>query len=562
MNGIRKLLLYMTAIAFVAFAAPGYGAAPTKKFSVDMSPSAVAPGSTTLHATIKNETPNGNSSINSLILTIPSGYTLNGTPTANWAGQISTSGQQVSMSNLSPLKPLQSFVLTLPLTVDPSSTCASSTWIAQAWTGSSFSGDTFRQVFSPPDTQFTVHSTTQVTSDLASTFSMQPPAFVTLGQTIPIAVKLTACGTGVPGTTVNVTVAGCTGACLTGTTSGTTDANGVVSFNLAINTIGTYQISATAGIFPQATSNQFSVYDGILDCGEGIKGSFANPDNVAPDQPGYSAGSRGVNKDGSACVLVPYTFTNNILTAPFDQVHLSWDATVQPNAAFLYTLNWRLRPVETTDPLTGWTVAPRPQVAWLTDGTTGDPVFIPGLACVSPRLPAPYGTLTAQMAADAAQVTITGIKANPASQYAVPQPGAPAIPSLPFPIVIANDVGGNVSTATERMTAVSIASQSPPTTAGYTGTYTITFNVTRGGVSEGMSTPALHDAGYTAMSTPLPIIPDDATTFPSPYVVNTQAHMCIAEHGFNGFTVGSDGITRLSYFTTVFDIGDGWVLGR
>ena len=561
MNGIRKLLLFATAAMLVALAPLANAAAPTKKFSVDLSPAFLTPGSVTLSATIKNETPNGNSSINSLILTIPNGYTLNGTPTTTWGAQIAVSGQQVSLSNMTPLKPLQSLVLTLPLVV-AGSNCSSATWTAQAWTGSSFSGDSFLQVFSPPDTQFVVHSTTQVASDLATSFTMQPPSSVTLGQAIPVSVKVSACGVGTSGITVNVSIPGCTGACLTGTTSGSTDANGVVSFSLAVNTTGTYQINATATNFPQATSNPFTVYDGVLNCGDSFSGSFANPMNVAPDQPGYSAGSRGdYNKDGSTCVLVPYTFTNTILTAPFDQVHLSWDTTVQPNAAFIYTLNWRLRPVETTSPLTGWTVAPRPQVAWLTDGS-GNPIFIPSLACVSPKLPAPYGTLAASIDANATQVTITGIKANPASQYAVPQPGAPAIPSLPFPIVIANTVGGSPSTVTERLTAVSIASQSPATTPNYSGTYTITFNVTRGGVTEGMSAPAPHGAGYIAMSSPLPIIPNDASTFPAPYVVNTQAHMCVAEHGFNSFTIGSDGVTRLLYYTTVIDIGDGWVLGR
>lgn len=566
MNGIRKLLFFMTTLALVALSPAGHAAAPTKKFSIDMSPVFVAAGTTTLTATIKNETPNGNSSINSLTLTIPNGYTLNGTPTTTWSAQVTVSTvsgqQQVSLSNMTPLKPLQSLVLTLPVVVAPSSTCASSTWTAQAWTGSSFSGDTFMQVFSPPDTQFPVHSTTQVASDLASTFSMQPPSTTTVGQAFSVQVTLSACGTGVSGTTVNVSIPGCTGACLTGTTSGTTDANGVVSFSLTVNTVGTYQINANASTFPQATSNPFTVYDGVLNCGESFAGNFANPMNVAPDQPGYSSGSRGgYNKDGSTCVLVPYTFTNNILTAPFDQVHLSWDTTLQPNAAFLYTLNWRLRPVETANPLAGWTIAPRPQVAWLTDGN-GNPVFIPSLACVSPMLPAPYGTLATGIDANVLQVTITGIKANPASPYAVPQPGAPAIPSLPFPIVVANQTGAGPSTVTERMTAQSIASQSPATSPGYAGTYTIKFNVTRGGISEGMSTPQPHGAGYVAMSTPLPIIPNDTTTFPSPYMVSTQAHMCIAEHGFNSFTIGADGFTRLLYFTTVIDIGDGWVLGR
>jgi hypothetical protein len=66
------------------------------------------------------------------------------------------------------------------------------------------------------------------------------------------------------------------------------------------------------------------------------------------------------------------------------------------------------------------------------------------------------------------------------------------------------------------------------------------------------------------MSTPLPIIPNDATAFPPPYVVQTQAHMCVADHGFtpyDGYRVGGDltGATRLLYRTTIFDIGDGWV---
>ena len=562
MNGIRKLLLMATAAMLVAIAPIAGAAPPTKKFSLDLSPTFLAPGSVTLSATIKNETPNGNSSINSLILTIPAGYTLNGTPSTTWPLQLSVSGQQVSMSNLSPLKPLQSFVLSLPLIVANSANCATSTWTAQAWTGSSFSGDSFLQVFAPPATQFVVHSTTQVASNLATTFSMQPPSTVTIGQAIPVSVTVSACGVGASGIPVTLSIPGCTGACLTGTTSGTTNANGVASFSLGVNAIGTYQIVADATNFPQATSNQFNVYDGILDCGDDLAGSFANPMNVAPDQPGYSAGSRGLyNKDGSMCVKVPYTFTNSILTAPFDQVHLSWDTTLQPNAAFLYTLNWRLRPVETANPLAGWTVAPRPQVAWLADGN-GDPIFIPSLACLSSKLPAPYGTLGGAIDANATQVTVTGIQANPASPYAVPQPGAPAIPSLPFPIVIADTVNGAPGTATERMTAVSIASQSPATTPGYTGTYTITFNVTRGGVTEGQSTKAPHGIGYNVMSTPLPIIPNDTSTFAAPYAVNTQAHMCIAEHGFNAFAIGSDGITQLLYYTTVIDIGDGWVLGR
>ena len=74
-----------------------------------------------------------------------------------------------------------------------------------------------------------------------------------------------------------------------------------------------------------------------------------------------------------------------------------------------------------------------------------------------------------------------------------------------------------------------------------------------------MAQPAEHTAGYKVMSTPLPIIPNDATAFPPPYVAQTQANMCIAQHGFDSFAIGADGVTRVLYFTTVIDGSDAWV---
>jgi hypothetical protein len=35
--------------------------------------------------------------------------------------------------------------------------------------------------------------------------------------------------------------------------------------------------------------------------------------------------------------------------------------------------------------------------------------------------------------------------------------------------------------------------------------------------------------------------------------------MCIAEHGFDAFTIGPGGTAQIMYFTSVIDIGDGWV---
>jgi hypothetical protein len=582
MNGIQKLLGYVVAFAIAVFVMPADAASPTKKFSIDMSPSLVAAGDTTLFATIKNETPNGNSSINSLKLSLPSGYQLRGVPTiAPYPGQVtpsSTAGlataTQVTVSNMSPLKPLQSFVITLPVTVT-ASTCQSSSWTAQAWTGSSFSGDEFKQVYTPPDTQFVVNSATIVGSNQSLTF-VTSPTNATLGQAIPVAVKVNACGTGVSGTPVMITVSNCTTAsgCLTGNTTINSDANGVANFSIKVNQPGTYQLTASASGYPPISAS-FTVYEGTLNCGDNLDSSFANPNNVAPDQPGYSTGFRGAyNKDGTQCVLVPYTFTNTILTD--DTVHLSWDASVQASPAFMYSLNWRPHLVESASPDSGWTLAPRPQVAWLTDGS-GNPIYVPGLACLSGKLPSPYGTLQTAISDSATTITVTGIHANKAdpaltTQYSVPMVGAPSLPTdqngsiLPFPIVIGATPGSPTSAATERMTALSVVpgSQTPSTTASYTGTYTITFNVRRGTVTEGGATPVGHAAGSQVMSTPLPIIPNDSVSFPAnkPYVIGKQANMCIAEHGFDAFTLDANANTQVMYFTTVIDIGDGWVLGR
>ena len=393
---------------------------------------------------------------------------------------------------------------------------------------------------------------TSIPANRTAVFST-PPSNEVAGTPIPVAVQLTSCGGPAVGTSVTVTVAAGISSPVA-TLVQNSDANGVASFAVPTGTTagavpaGIYTVRASATGY-SSISAPVTVFGGDLFCGDPLDPSFTDPANIAPDQPGYSTGNRGAfNKDGSTCIKVPYTFTNTILTN--DTVHLSWDTGIQANPAFLYSMNWRARPVETANPLAGWTTTPRPLVAWVADGT-GNPIFVPGLACVSNELPAPYGSLGASIDASATQVVITGVAANPASPYLVPVPGAPAVPDVPFPIVLANSSGG-----TERMTATSLAGS-----AG-TGPFTLTYNVTRGTVTEGFSAPAAHTTGAPVMSTPLPIIPNDTTSFPAPYTVQRQAQMCIAGHGFDAFRIGADGVTQIMYSTTVIDIGDGWVTIR
>jgi hypothetical protein len=474
----------------------------------------------------------------------------------------------------------------LTVTVPAAASCSQAIWTTTAFTGNNVGGSPFNYVGAPPTTSnfsgcslaFQKQPANAKVNTTITSVSQDPAGAPVQVAVVDASSSVQAWFTG----TITLTNAGPG----TGTLSGGTGMNaisGVATFPaLELDTAGLYALKAGASGFTSVNSNQFTIFSGELQCGDPLDPGFTNPQGVAPDQPGYSTGNRGkYNKDGSTCIKVPYTFTNTILVD--NTVHLSWDTGIQPSPTFLYSMNWQPRNVEpattgnpsSANPLAGWTIMPRPLVAWLnTDGTSvsipGTPAYVPGLACLSGKLPAPYGTLgtgvTIDNTSNPAAFTVTGIAAytavglpTPAAPHPAPMPslvGAPALPSAPFPIVIGNSDGAGA----ERMTVTSIANQSPPTSPGYTGTYTMTFNVTRGTVTEGFWPLATHTGTTTSvMSTPLPLIPNDTTTFPAPYIVQRQAQMCIAEHGFDAFTIGPGGTAQIMYFTSVIDIGDGWV---
>ena len=542
MNGMRNLFRALTAILILAFAVPGMAATPEKKFSVVISPNLISSGSVSLSAKIKNETPNGNSSINSWILRLPAGYTLDTAtlPTANWAGQIAYTSTSVSMSNMSPLKPLQSFVLTLKVNAPAGSTlsaCTPSVWTAQAWTGSNFSGDTFRQLFPP---ELNVDSTTVVGTPQQLSFTTQPPSQVVKGETIPVGVLVsTTCGP-VKAANVVINVAGCTAGCLTGTTTATTNANGIASFtDLKILVPGTYELTATSTGYPPVSAT-IKVFDGTLNCEPNPPYAFESlpPGVTNSSQSGYAAGQRGrFNKDGSQCNPVDYVFTNNILTQnPItlrdNNVHLEWDTVVDPYATFMYSMTWKTEDVDTASPNAGWPVFKRAYVAWqtLSDGIT--PKFVPAIACLSSELPAPYATINVAVP-DATTTTLQIAVPSPLTQFWHALPA-----TVPFPIVV----------GIERMnvTAMSVVSSGSP------AIYNLTV-VRHDGVPASRAAP--HAAGALVMSTPLPI---DSDTASDNY--QQQANMCVANHGWMAAGIHPvTGVAQIRYFTTVIDIGDGWV---
>jgi len=598
----------LSATALVPLALPAH-AAPQKLFDIK-----VTSGSTTT-VTYENLS-KVNSNINSISLQSSvdvanlalQAYLITGTttisPTSCTTSSGCPAGTLISIANINGIVPGTTGYVTMTASVllSPDSCSTSITFSAQAFTGNALGGVNFlTPAGSKTDTESgTVACVLQfMTQPANSQVGTNITSVVGSSNGTPVKVQALIGGSvatsfnGSVQLTVNPVAPTTATPNLTGG-SGVSAASGIATYGsppnataLTIDATGTYSLTASASGFTSATSNAFKIFAGVLNCSDPFPTNIINPGNIAPGQPGYAYGNRNAwNKDGvtdGPCVPVLYTFVNNVLASSdpslLNTVNLTWDTASQINAAFQYTVNWQPVPVDSAT--SGWSSAPRPQVAWLdTNGNlvngatpSANIAWTPALACVSDTLPVPYGTLASALgtsvdANHTSQITINGIQPvpttlNPAGQpYTTPTPGSPDIPAVPFPVVIADTING---TMTERMTAIAVIGS--PVHNG-DGSWNITYQVRRGTAGEGsptaqgVSTIESHAAGTLVMSTPLPIIPNDATVFKAPYKVNTQANMCIAKHGFTSFVIDANGNTQLYYSTTIFDIGDGWVLGR
>ncbi len=177
MNGLHKVLGFLMAFMLATFALPAI--AQTKIFSLKMTPATSAGSPAALTATFKNETPNGNSSFNSLVLTAPAGLTITAVATPpSGTATITNGGQEVRVSNMSPVGNGMTFVLNLTVTSAGAANCTatSGNWSAVPWTGSSFSGNTFALV--PGNSSLTTTVTTICNYSLTTS-----PASVNRGAT-------------------------------------------------------------------------------------------------------------------------------------------------------------------------------------------------------------------------------------------------------------------------------------------------------------------------------------------------------------------------------------------
>ena len=353
------------------------------------------------------------------------------------------------------------------------------------------------------------------------------------GTPVTMTIQATACNTtppaGVSGVTVTVTT---TQGTSTVQASGQTGSDGTVTLSLTLTQPGTYTITGHADNYSPDLTAKVTVFAGQINCEPNPPFTFGGDNGITDlSQSGYATGTRGFwNKDGMSCEILPYTFTNTILTD--GMVHLAWDTTAGQYPAFTYTMTWRTEDVDSsmsTDPLSspanyGYPIPRRASVAWtlLSDGS---PDFKPALACIDTNLPAPYATLQSNISATQLSFNVVVPPTVPtytdSNDHTTKNYPTATVPPVPFWVVV----------GTERMLITGVSGS--------------TWSVTTRGTNA-----AEHDAPAYVMSTPLPIDP----------VTQLQVPMCVVNHGwmaagFNPVT----GVAQIRYFTTVFDIGDGWV---
>jgi hypothetical protein len=440
MTSIRKLFFIVATIAMAAFAPPSLAAQPAKIFGLTMdtvpSGNFIAGQVNTLSAKYTNLTPNGNSTINWVYLTVPA--TLWGVypappaaaltplvkfPQGGTVYNIDTTSDPNNVTIIVNNIPGvgsggQSWYFTVDVLVPASPACGTYHFSAQAFTGNSGTqGQPFayQSASSKPDIAVasgcTLKFTTQPTSaDAGTTITGQPytplstsyvevsvydGASVAMSFTGPVSMDIA------PGT-------GTAGAVLSG--KGPINAvAGVAKFPaLSINTAGTnYQLRASVGS-PYVDSDPFWITGvaGTVNCTDS---NYASSDGVTDpnktyvdflvSDPGNWGVRRGPNSldgtnNGCKKVGISLTLDGNVATFIYDKSILNqvgnfkywivWPETTV-NADDTKETSYGTDGLGTANRSTAGYGEKRPLVAWVFDGG-GNPVYVPVLNCASDDL--------------------------------------------------------------------------------------------------------------------------------------------------------------------------------
>lgn len=351
------------------------------EYKVTMSPGSLAAGiASSLTATIYNKTAAGGPALTTATLAAPAGITPKPGGLAASSGTASLAGATVTVSGAS-VAPGGSMTVTIP--VDTACAASTGNWSTTASGGSgSFS----------PSTSDPSSLGTAVTGACSMSFQQQPTSVVAGVAMSPPVIAVVNGATGNPVPWFSGSVWLTTGSCSAGIAGavpgGTATAvGGVATFgSVVLTTPGTTTLTACSLLGSTTlslSSSAFTVWGGTLGCtAASNKGGNLDPGldvayvNVPPDW----GLIRGNNKDGAACVVVPYTFTLDTASVPQKASFVVPPGTGQAVSA-QYIVVWKpIAVLPSTDPNAYWTIT-RPKLAWKTDGS-GNPVYIPALSCV------------------------------------------------------------------------------------------------------------------------------------------------------------------------------------
>ncbi len=241
MIGMRKVIGFLMVTMLAAFAlSSGAAFGADKQYTLAMSPLAGTSTITTMTATFTNK---GNSSFNSLTLTVPNNYSITGTPTAN-RGNVSYSGGVITVLYINaPAGTGQVITVTMSGVTTSGPTCGTGVtgiWTAVLWTGSTLGGSNFNQVGPAASTVISPLCYT-VTSSSSGNGTISPATVQT------VAANATKVFTLTPATGYNsASVTGTCGGTLVGNnfTTAAVTANCTVIANFAINV---YTVTPSAG---------------------------------------------------------------------------------------------------------------------------------------------------------------------------------------------------------------------------------------------------------------------------------------------------------------------------
>src|SRR5258705_8852838 len=149
MNNLRKIVGFLMVLMLAVFAMPSL-AAPTKIYSINVSALGTAP----VQVTLKNETPNGNSTINSFVIKPPSGVTLSvASPSSSASATVSLhSDGNIYVNGFDGLKSGTQTPKTITIFLNATYGSAGPTcstgykWTASVYSGNSFSLEAFDQI--------------------------------------------------------------------------------------------------------------------------------------------------------------------------------------------------------------------------------------------------------------------------------------------------------------------------------------------------------------------------------------------------------------------------------